>query len=76
MIITEQILTQGKSDNGSWSRKQVLCLGVDLYGNSGWRRKLVGTDVPAAAVDKFLLLRNDHLLKKKDRVSFNQKSLF
>jgi len=65
MIITDEILEQGASDNGAWSYKQLKCLGVNVQNNSGWRRKLIGTDIPDEDVEEFLALKNLHLEEKR-----------
>ena len=65
MIITKAILEKGKSCNGGWSNKQIAALGVKSVKtkrfNKGWKRKLIGVDVPAESISKFLALKNAHL---------------
>ncbi len=65
MILTTQILEDGKSINGGWSYAQLKALGTSMKRNKGWKRKIIGTDIPKAKIDKFLSLKDAHL--KKDR---------
>jgi len=44
--ITEQILEEGKSSKGSWSKKQLQVLGTTAYLNKGWKERLIGLNVP------------------------------
>lgn len=62
MLITETILYNGKSRNGGWSLKQLKLLGVD-YLVKGWKRRIIGTDVPKSNIDRFLALKDAHLPK-------------
>jgi len=68
MVITEDILEQGLSSNGGWSNKQLKALGLpkqyfkrDGGLLKGWRRFLVGLDVPEEYIVRFLELKNAHL---------------
>lgn len=61
MIVTTAIFERGKSRNGGWSRLQLESLGVTFPLKSGWRRRLVGTDVPPEAVARFMELKDGHL---------------
>lgn len=48
MIITKEWIHANKTINGSWSRKQVVALGVDWPPTKGWQRRLVGTEITEA----------------------------
>ena len=61
MIITEDILLQGMSRNGSYSCKQIRMLGSHIKKNKGWRRRLIGTSVPEANIKRFISLKDTHL---------------
>ena len=71
--LTPKILEEGKSDNGSWSIKQINIL-ANYYGTtmreSGWRKKILYKMFPEELIQEFLSLKNAHLTKpryKKDR---------
>jgi len=63
--ITDEILEQSKSSRGGWSNRQIAALGVKSVKtkrfNKGWKRKLLGANVPERNIKKFLEMRNAHL---------------
>lgn len=59
------LLKQGRSRNGSWSKRQLEILGVEWPLEKGWRRRLLSTSVPKVSVKRFLELKDAHL-KPKD----------
>lgn len=76
MVLTPDILDEGKSCNGSWSWKQLKALGLgpewfraDRTLISGWRQYLMGLDVPRENITKFIALKNRHLYKQKRRLA-------
>lgn len=68
MIVTEQVLEQGISDNGGYNTKQLQCLGVSIRNNKGWKSRLLGRDIPEINVAKFVSLKNAHLKKDPTRI--------
>jgi len=66
VVVTNEILEQGKSRNGGWSNKQMALLGVERKRNKGWKWQVIGSKVPGKNVRKFLQLKNVHL-KKQER---------
>jgi len=76
--ITEQLLKDGMSDNGSWNSKQLKALGIDIRFNSGWRRRAIGQPITQEQANRFLALKNYHLERKKriKRQILGQKRLF
>lgn len=65
MILTKEIIEQGKSDRGGWSADQFICLGVGKDDKTkGWISRLVGKEFPDANIKEFLALKNNHLKKK------------
>lgn len=68
MIITADILEQGKSRRNGWSNSQIRALGVPgiktTWRNKGWKKRIIGVDVPAGNIRKFLALKDVHLRKK------------
>ncbi len=65
MILTREILEQGKSANGGWSKKQLQCFGVTL--KKGWMRKIIGKHFPALTIERFLSLKDRHLPRRTEQ---------
>jgi len=63
MIITDQMIEEGMSDNGSWSFKQIMLLGFGRH--KGWRRRAIGKEILTERYTEFLVLKNAHLKNKK-----------
>jgi len=63
MIITDQMIEDGMSDNGSWSFKQIMLLGFGRH--RGWRRRAIGKEILTERYTEFLALKNAHLKNKK-----------
>lgn len=61
IAITQQILNAGKNQTGGWTRAQVEVLGVDWPFTSGWRKRIIGTEVSAEVIRKFYALRDCYL---------------
>ena len=60
MVVTEKIILQGKSFNGGWSAKQIELLG-DVPFVSGWKKRVIGKDLPEQTIKQFLDLKDKHL---------------
>ena len=65
MILTEEILNEGMSSNGSWSVAQIKCFGTTPQNNKGWKYQILGKEFEPEVIEKFLGLRDKHL-KKSD----------
>jgi len=61
MILTKEIFDSGLSSNGGYNSKQLKTLGVDIRFNKGWKWRIIGSDIPKKAIDKFLELKDIHL---------------
>ena len=61
MILTNEILEQGKSSNGAWSAKQLNLLGESYPLRQGWKSRILGQDVPVETIEEFLALKDAHL---------------
>lgn len=65
MTVTEQILEQGKSSKGAWSKRQFHALGIETKGDgmplTGWKKRIIGTNVPDEKIYNFLALKDRHL---------------
>lgn len=68
MVITAELIEQGRSIRGGWNLKQLRALGLSgnyfrsnggLY--SGWKWDLIGKNVPKENIDNFLTLKDKHL---------------
>lgn len=64
VIFTEEILNQGKSKNGFWSNKQLYALGLTEI-KKGWKRVVIGKELPDEFIQLFLALKNKHLKKEE-----------
>jgi len=79
VILTLELLNRGKSLRGGWSNLQFETLGVKEF-KKGWRRKLLGSDIPEETIKKFIDLKDAHfkpgrkieLLKKKLKFKYPQ----
>ena len=63
MIITNQIIEQGRSSRGGWSHDQFRCLGEFEF-KKGWKKELIGKDIPEEKIKCFLELKDKHLANK------------
>ncbi len=63
--VTREFLEAGRSDAGGWNRKQLETLGVEWPPLEGWRKRLIGSDLPDEAYDKFLELRGKTIKAEK-----------
>ena len=74
MKITNELLLQGMSVNGSWSVGQMAALSIQVKGKKGWKRDCIGKEISQEQIDRFLSLR-DHHLKKKSKLNTYQSFL-
>jgi len=58
VILTDAILTAGKSARGGWSKAQRRLLGVTLL-TKGWKQRLQGTWHSLEAIVQFVALKNE-----------------
>ncbi len=70
LTITEEMLDNGKSSNGGYSKKQIKLLGEDAT-VSGWRERIIGKSIAEENFNLFLSLKNAHL-KPKDKIQLNK----
>lgn len=65
VIVTNSLLEQGISSNGSWSKKQLLALGVPIRKRfkliKGWKDRLIGSEITEQQKTRFLELTNKHI---------------
>jgi hypothetical protein len=76
MILTKEIIEQGKSSNSGWSAEQLNCFGETFV--HGWKRRIIGKDFPEETIKKFVALKNQHLsLTKRENIALkDQPPLF
>lgn len=67
MIITNEIIDKGKSIHGGWGNDQFRALGINDFAIKGWKKELIGKDVPSEWVEMFLELKDKHLQKAKKK---------
>ena len=67
VTVTNSLLEQGISCNGSWSRKQLVALGVPVGKRfkliKGWKDRLIGSEVTEQQKKRFLELKDKHIKK-------------
>lgn len=69
MKITREIINQGMSDNGGWTRAQTELLGVNQWPlPHGWIRSLIGKDLPEDMLKRFVSMKGQ-VKKRKGRGS-------
>ncbi len=65
MKVTPELLEQGISLNGSWSKKQLLALGVPVGKGfkliKGWKTRLINSEITEQQKKQFLALKNVHI---------------
>lgn len=66
MIITERLLKQAISSNGSYSYKQMKLMGLSVPPKKGWQKKLVGLEITLEAAAELVGLKDKHLGKKME----------
>lgn len=64
ITFTEEHMKQGASRRGAWSRIQLAHLGVSWPPKSGWRKRLIGSQVSVDDLRKFIESKNGHIDNK------------
>jgi hypothetical protein len=60
IVLTSEMLEQGKSRNGGYSARQLKVFGIEKF-YKGWKKELIGQSVPLELVKEFINLRDEHL---------------
>lgn len=60
--VTADLIRAGRSRRGAWSRAQLTLIGVPWPLKRGWKRKVIGTFISEISAQRFVQLRNAHLL--------------
>lgn len=58
IIITEEFLQSGFSDRGALTYPQLNILGIPTPPKTGWKKKIIGTEITKATAEEFLKLKN------------------
>lgn len=72
MRLTNDLIVAGFSDGGGVTRQQIELLGVEYPPKSGWKKRLIGTDISQEKYDFFIKLRNS---SKKMQKKFAEKQI-
>lgn len=62
--ITDEMIEQGKSKAGGWTRFQLGLLGVSWPPRHGWRQRAIGQAISDGAATAFLMNRNEPRLPR------------
>ncbi len=67
VTVTQELLEQGLSVNGAWSRKQLVAIGVPVRKRfkliKGWKDRLIGSVITEQQKTRFLALKDAHIKK-------------
>ena len=63
VCVDDELFELGRSSagSGSWSREQLVALGIEWPLTHGWRKRITGTYVSESVALKFVALKNQHL---------------
>lgn len=61
MKLTRQHFELAKSSKGAWSRQQLQMLGIEWPLAQGWMKKIIGQDLDASVIQRFIDLKDAHL---------------
>ena len=73
VTITEELIAAGAdyATGNNWTRRQLALLGVPLPLRTGWKERLIGTQVPQENVRAFLELRQDRERRRERTLAHN-----
>ncbi len=61
MLLTNEMIEQGRSRNGGWSLDQFRLLGFDSFPQKGWKKVLIGKEIEPEIIKQFIELKDKHL---------------
>lgn len=67
MKITRDLIFEGQSKNGGWSRKQVEELGISWPLKSGWITRAIGREVSEEQARRFVAMKDEHIEPSVER---------
>jgi hypothetical protein len=65
MRLTNDLIVAGFSDGEGVTRQQIELLGVEYPPKSGWKKRLIGTEISQEKYDFFIKLRNSSKKRQK-----------
>jgi hypothetical protein len=65
VVITDDLIKQGMSTGGGWSRAQLALIGVEWPPKTGWKIRVIGDRISAAAARRFLEMRKPDALTQQ-----------
>lgn len=68
MLLTNEILNEGKSCNGGWSLSQFRLFGFDTFPKKDWKDIVCSQEWPKETIDQFLYLKDKHLKRYKRKL--------
>ena len=75
MILTKEILDEGRSNNGGFGSKQLKLLGVEWPPPTGWANNVIGQEYEQEILEKFVDLKNKHFKKYYPKPPYVDKRL-
>lgn len=63
--ITDQWLMDNRTDGGGWTREQLAVLGVSWPPKSGWKDRVIGTQIPYETAELFCVAAHKKEFDKK-----------
>jgi len=67
IVLTKQIIEQGRSSKGGWSNQQWFCLGItsEEMKVGGWKDNIMDKEFDKELIDRFLALKDAHFDNNK-----------
>ena len=66
IVLTKQIIEQGRSSKGGWSNQQWFCFGItsEEMKVGGWKDNIMDREFDKEIIDRFLALKDAHFNNK------------
>ncbi len=65
MIVTSQLIEEGKSKNGGWSTRQLKLIGVEWPPVKDWKARVIGQEISDEDAQAFVKLKDAHAKSRK-----------
>ena len=75
MVLTNEIIQEGKNKNNSWTRSQLEIIGVEWPPKKGWKNSIINSDIPTWRIKIFLALKDWKFVDKRNKPNLDQKKL-
>lgn len=73
IVLTKELLEQGKSKKGLWNHRQLRELGI-IEIKKGWKEQVIGKEFSKEAISNFLSFKDFHLDKKLNHHQYLEKN--